>query len=146
MMAKHYAAAGAMFVVLCVLLLKSSGTTLPKVIPETSDVFLLILIATSTLAAAWLFARRRRRSIGRRQSCGDSGNRLAGQNRDNSDVPETADSYTTVRWLVRLGAVVSAVVLAALVVGDPLVVVNVVTLAMTATAFLLIVVLVPRGL
>ncbi len=145
MMAKYYAIAGVMVVVLCVLFLKSSEFVMPRISADVGNLFAVLLLAASTLATLWLFVRYRR-SVWKREADDDGRSKAAGPNQDNVDVPETADGYATLRWLVRLGAVTSAVVLAALVAGDPIFVVKMVTLAMVAVAFLLILVLVPRGL
>jgi hypothetical protein len=118
---------------------------MPRISADFPDVFALILLAASTLAAAWLFVRYRRTRGGSQADDGGVA-RLAGSPQGRDEVSDTAERYATLRWLVCFGTVASAVALTALIVGDPILVLNAVALALVAIAFLLIVILVPRGL
>jgi hypothetical protein len=111
----------------------------------------IALFAVSAFAAGWVFLRFR----------GVIGNNPAGNHEDSQPVVSTSDEPSVQsngveieagdrceasQWLVRIGCVASAVILTALLIGDPVLVINVLALAMTAIAFVLILILVPRGL
>lgn len=75
-------------------------------------------------------------------AAGSAGARANGDERRS----DTAVGHRALGWLVRLGCAASAVLLTGLVVGDVAATLYSVVLAEVAIAFLLITILVPRGL
>jgi hypothetical protein len=116
-----------------------------------NDPFLIALCVASAVAAGWFFRRYR----GRGDRTPTIGNDLTIPIQSVSADPSalgkeresrSTDDHETLRWLIRVGCVASAVVLAGLVTGNLPAVIVTVALAEVVIAFVLIVVLVPRGL
>lgn len=117
-----------------------------------SNPFPIALFVASVIAGIWLLLRYR----GGGDGVAKTGDALAKPTESvpsapsvssTAQKPRNADNYEeTLKWLIRLGCVVSAILLAGFVVGNLAAVLVTVALAEVVIAFLLIMVLTPQGL
>jgi Flp pilus assembly protein TadB len=144
-------ALGALIILLSLSLLSSLRNELPGQWTIFNDPFSLALSAASVLAGGWLLLRYRRGG-GRRHHAGSATAQTIGSAsaelsvNSNGLSAETDDESAAFPWLSRLFCAILAVVLIALVTGDPVMVVHVLALGMVVIGFVLIIFLVPRGL
>lgn len=129
---------GAVFVLLGLLWIWSVQAHSPKQLFAIFDhPFLIALCVASAVAAGWLLRRYRGGSV-----AVPADPSARGSERE----PVSAEDDETRTWLVRLGCVASAILLAGLLIGNLAAVIVAVALAEVVIAFVLMALLMPRGL